>query len=271
MNKEIYRNEGFSKRYVGRINANGEIKVPDGIIGEDVVGEVRDDGVYVSDGIFSKKQIIEKTASGDLYLTQDRGIFGHGTYIGRIDDDGDVYDADKNHVLTVEGYAKSSKDADSLFSAETEETFRNDGHGDPAPELNLFPLLLLSTPIILGGIWVLAMSLPGLFITDSVSTNGKIGLTVVAAVMCIAEILAALASAQGGLIATATACTAAGSAVGTIAFIIYTLITEASTFGAGEWLLLIFFTPVICFAWAVAGAVVLGLPIFIFLKLFKVF
>lgn len=269
MARTIHLNDSFFGRDAGTIDDDGTIKLPDGIWGSRTVGYLERDGIYVPDG-WSRRKVIDISPLGHMYLMEDAGLLSRGTWVGSITPAGEVRDTDRVTVAELrKGLGSGSDAVDAIF--ETGEGDENEGETGPGtgtgttigpgPEPGVGTVLLKICAVILVPIamWVIVSSTPALLTSESVTAGGKLGVAVTLLLTAIAVAIVSLGSGQG-VLATLLECVSAGTVVAILSFGAYVLIADAPT-ELGDWLLLLLFGPFVCFCWAAATTIVVGLPI----------
>ena len=261
MARTVHLNDSFFGRNIGTIGDDGSIRLPDGIWGERVVGHLEKDGIYIPDGL-GRKKVIDISPLGRMYLVEDAGLFTRGTWVGSIDADGRVSDA--NHKIVAE-LRKGSNDkrdvVDGIFDADEEEADKK--KAEPSkypPKINVTFITIIG--VALGAIfaWVVSFQVtPTLFHSGSIDASEKVGLAVILLITTVVIVVVAVKSREG-VLATLASCLTMGTLAATLSFAAYILIADPPV-GVGEWFLFVFFMPFVCFCWAAAGTVVVALPI----------
>lgn len=261
MARTIHLNEGFFGRSIGTIDDSGAIKLPDGIWGERIIGHIRKDGVYIPDGIYGERKVIDISPLGHMYLTEDAGLFCHGTWLGSIDADSRVFDTDRRAVAELR---KGIGDSGDVIDEITGVSGGGETGGKPRPAGPGIPVPLLAVGgavLALGAMWAIVSHTPALFTSASIGWLSKLGVAVTLLLTAIAVFVVSAASEQG-LLSTLADCLGAGTFVAILAFGAYTLIFDPPT-GPENWILVVLFLPIICACWAVAASVIVGLPVYV--------
>ena len=92
MTRKIYLDEEFFGTKIGEITDDGRLFLGGESGRERLYGYVKQDGIYVEKGLYSREKVISFGRDGNMYLTRDEGMFTYGTKVGSLSDSGFIYD-----------------------------------------------------------------------------------------------------------------------------------------------------------------------------------